>query len=147
MDEVLAKSWGCHCLAFDVTEDMMKISMFKSMLYNMASDLLNQNMIAVDDVARGVASSSSAMTLTMKDEVVFVFDHKVPVVRSLYVFIVVRLNMLKKLSSRDTLLLIWRRLTHLALDKMAAISQTTFSDAFSWKKILYFDPNFTKVCS
>ena len=108
----------------------MKISMFKSMLYNMVSDLSNQNMIAVDDVARGVASSSSAMTLTMKDEVVFVFDHKVPVVRSLYVFIVVGLNMLKFVSSRNALPLKWRRLTHLPLDKMAAISQTTFSDAF-----------------
>ena len=30
-------------------------------------------------------------------------------------------------------------LTHLALDKMAAISQRTFTDAFSWMKSLYFD--------
>ena len=31
-------------------------------------------------------------------------------------------------------------LTHLPQDKMAAISQTIFSDAFSWKKkVLYFD--------
>ena len=38
-------------------------------------------------------------------------------------------------------------LTHLPLNKMAAISQTTFSNAFSWMKILYFDSNFTEVCS
>ena len=30
---------------------------------------------------------------------------------------------------------------------MAAFSQTTFSNAFSWMKILYFDSNFTEVCS
>ena len=30
-------------------------------------------------------------------------------------------------------------LTHLPQDKMAAIAQTIFSDAFSWKKVLYFD--------
>ena len=30
-------------------------------------------------------------------------------------------------------------LTHLALDKMVAISQTIFSDAFSLMKILFFD--------
>ena len=29
-------------------------------------------------------------------------------------------------------------LTHLPLDKMAAISQTTFSNAFSWMKMLEF---------
>ena len=30
--------------------------------------------------------------------------------------------------------------THLPLDKMAAISQTIFSDAYSWmKKVVYFD--------
>ena len=33
------------------------------------------------------------------------------------------------------------------LDKMAAISQTVFSDAFSWMKSLYFDKNFNEVCS
>ena len=33
-------------------------------------------------------------------------------------------------------------LTHLPLDTMAATSQTKFSDAFSWMKILYFDENF-----
>ena len=33
------------------------------------------------------------------------------------------------------------------LDKMAAISQTIFSDAFSWLKVLCFDSNFTEVCS
>ena len=42
-------------------------------------------------------------------------------------------------------------LTHLPLDKMAAISQTICSDAFSWLKILYFYgffyQNFTEVCS
>ena len=37
--------------------------------------------------------------------------------------------------------------THLSQDKMAAISQTIFSDAFSWMKTLYFDQNFTEVCS
>ena len=30
---------------------------------------------------------------------------------------------------------------------MAAILQTIFSDAFLWTKILYFDPDLTKVCS
>ena len=29
----------------------------------------------------------------------------------------------------------WEKLTHLPLDKMATISQTIFSDAFSWIKI------------
>ena len=38
-------------------------------------------------------------------------------------------------------------LTHLPLDKMAAISQTTFLNGFSWMKILYFYSNFTTVCS
>ena len=38
-------------------------------------------------------------------------------------------------------------LTHLPLDKMAAISQTIFSDAFSWMKFLYFDYDFTEFCS
>ena len=38
-------------------------------------------------------------------------------------------------------------LTHLPLDKMVAISQTIFSHAFSWMKHLYFDYNFTDVCS
>ena len=38
-------------------------------------------------------------------------------------------------------------ITHLPLDKMAAVSQTIFSYAFSWMKILYFDSNFTEVCS
>ena len=37
--------------------------------------------------------------------------------------------------------------THLPLDKMAAILQMTFSIVFSWMKILYFDSNFTEVCS
>ena len=32
----------------------------------------------------------------------------------------------------------WSHLTHLPRDKMAAISQTTFSSAFSWKKISKF---------
>ena len=35
-------------------------------------------------------------------------------------------------------------LIHL-LDKMAAISQTMFSDAISWLKVLYFGSNFTEV--
>ena len=38
-------------------------------------------------------------------------------------------------------------LAQLPLDKMAVISQTVFSDEFSWKKSLYFDYNFTEVCS
>ena len=29
--------------------------------------------------------------------------------------------------------------THLPLEKIAIISQSIFSDAFSWKKVLYFD--------
>ena len=37
-------------------------------------------------------------------------------------------------------------LTHLPLDKMAVISQTTFSNALQWK-LLYLDSNFTAVCS
>ena len=32
----------------------------------------------------------------------------------------------------------WNGLTHLPLDKMAAISQTIFSDAFSWMKSFLF---------
>ena len=38
-------------------------------------------------------------------------------------------------------------LTHLPLDKMVAISQTIFSNIFSWMKCLYFDYNFAEVCS
>ena len=38
-------------------------------------------------------------------------------------------------------------LTHLPLDKMAAISQTIFSYAFSWIKVLYFDWILTEFCS
>ena len=37
--------------------------------------------------------------------------------------------------------------THFPLDKMAAISQTIFSDAFLEWKVLYFDYTFTEVCS
>ena len=37
-------------------------------------------------------------------------------------------------------------LTYLPQDKIAAISQTTFSNAFSWL-LFYFDSNFTEVCS
>ena len=37
-------------------------------------------------------------------------------------------------------------LTHLPLDKLATISQTIISDAFSWMK-MYFDENFSEVCS
>ena len=37
-------------------------------------------------------------------------------------------------------------LTHLPLDKMAAIAQTIFLDFREWK-ILYFAYNFTEVCS
>ena len=36
--------------------------------------------------------------------------------------------------------------THSPLDKMAAISQSVFSNAFSWmKRFFYFDSNFTEV--
>ena len=38
-------------------------------------------------------------------------------------------------------------LTHLLLDKRAAILQTIFSDEFSWMKSFYFDQNFNEVCS
>ena len=38
-------------------------------------------------------------------------------------------------------------LVHLPLDKMAAISQTTYSNAFSWMKNFVFWCNFTEVCS
>ena len=38
-------------------------------------------------------------------------------------------------------------LSHLPLDKMAAISQTTFSNAFSWMKSFVFDSNSTELCS
>ena len=40
-----------------------------------------------------------------------------------------------------------RGLTHLPLDKMAAISQTIFWDAFSWMKHFVCWLNFTEVCS
>ena len=36
-------------------------------------------------------------------------------------------------------------LTRLHLDKMAAISEKTFSNMFLWRKVLYFDLNFTEV--
>ena len=36
-------------------------------------------------------------------------------------------------------------LTHLKLDKMAAISQTTYSNAFSWMKMLEFRFNFNWI--
>ena len=38
-------------------------------------------------------------------------------------------------------------LTHLALDKKAIISQTTYSNAFSWMKIFKFQINFIEICS
>ena len=38
-------------------------------------------------------------------------------------------------------------LTHWGRDKMAAIFQTTFSNAFSWMKYMNFDRDFTEVCS
>ena len=41
-------------------------------------------------------------------------------------------------NSMQTTLTLIDALTHLPLDKMAAISQTTFSNAFSWKKMLDF---------
>ena len=37
--------------------------------------------------------------------------------------------------------------THLPLEKMAVISQTTFLNAFSWIKILEFDLIFTEIYS
>ena len=40
-----------------------------------------------------------------------------------------------------------RCLTHQPLDKMPAISQAIFSDAFSGIKNLYFDLNFIEICS
>ena len=43
--------------------------------------------------------------------------------------------------------LLYSLLTHLPLDKIASISQTMLSDAFSWMKSLYFDYNFTEGCS
>ena len=43
-------------------------------------------------------------------------------------------NMLSNLSS----CLLLQHLTHLPLDKMSAVSQTIFSDAFSWMKSLVF---------
>ena len=46
-----------------------------------------------------------------------------------------------------TLVYIYFDLTRLPLDKMATISLTTFSCAFSWMKVLYFDSNCTEVCS
>ena len=43
----------------------------------------------------------------------------------------------------------WERLDWLISPwkKMDAISQTTFSNAFSWLKVLYFDSNLPEVCS
>ena len=38
-------------------------------------------------------------------------------------------------------------LTHLPMAKMAAISQTIYSDVIVWMKSLDFDKNFTEVCS
>ena len=38
-------------------------------------------------------------------------------------------------------------LTHRGRDKMATISQTTFSSAFTWMNMFEFDWNFTEVCS
>ena len=38
-------------------------------------------------------------------------------------------------------------LTHWDRDKMATISQTIFSNRFSWENCLIFDQNFTEVCS
>ena len=37
------------------------------------------------------------------------------------------------------------RLTHLSVDKMAAISQTTFSNAFSWMKIKFYRSLFIRA--
>ena len=37
-------------------------------------------------------------------------------------------------------------LTHLPVDKMAAISQTTYSNEFTWIESLYFDYIFIEVC-
>ena len=38
-------------------------------------------------------------------------------------------------------------LIHWGRDKMLAIFQTTFSNGFSWLKIINFDYGFTEVCS
>ena len=38
-------------------------------------------------------------------------------------------------------------LTHWGGDNIAAVSQTTFSNAFSWIKCLNFAKNFTEICS
>ena len=40
----------------------------------------------------------------------------------------------------------WSDLNSSPLDKMAAILQMVFSDAFSWMKGFVFDRNFIKVC-
>ena len=39
------------------------------------------------------------------------------------------------------------KVSHVPMDKMAAISQTAFSNAFPWMEFLYFDLNLTKVSS
>ena len=41
--------------------------------------------------------------------------------------------------------LVWFNSSH--LDKMAAILQAVFSDAFSWMELLHFDQNITEVYS
>ena len=38
-------------------------------------------------------------------------------------------------------------LTHLPVDKMAAVSQTIFADPFNEWKLFYFDENFTAIYS
>ena len=37
--------------------------------------------------------------------------------------------------------------THLPLDKVADVMQTTFPNAFLWMNLAYYDPKFTDVCS
>ena len=54
---------------------------------------------------------------------------------------------LKTLSVECWLDLSTLRVNPLRLKPNGAIWQMTFSNAFSWIKSLYFDPNFTEVCS
>ena len=80
--------------------------------------------------------------------------HKWPVTRKMFPFDdVIMLYWLWRMdgslsSTRKDLSATCATLTHPPLDNMAAISQTTFSDAFSWmNSFFYFDTNFTEVCS
>ena len=64
------------------------------------------------------------------------YTHKwYPIARSLYAICVVPLRFMQCL------------LNPCPMDKMATISQTTFSNIFSWMIFFYFDWNSTEVCS